>query len=90
MDFDEKPPCADVTAWARGEVRDEGRPHLHEQCLQLLVLRARNQCLVDGVQHLLVICHATIDAIRASLMPWADQARRILTTYPLPLARGGP
>ena len=37
------------------EMRDERRPHLHQQSLQLLIRGARNQRLVERVEHLLVI-----------------------------------
>ena len=43
------------------EVRDEGRTHLDEQRLEFLVRRARNQRLVERIDHLLVVRHFMID-----------------------------
>ncbi len=43
------------------QMRDECRAHLHEQRFELCVLCARDQCLVDGVQHGLVIRNFVID-----------------------------
>ena len=43
------------------EVRDERRAHLDEQRLELRVLRVRDQHLVDGVEHLLVVRDLVID-----------------------------
>src|SRR5687767_14836586 len=43
------------------EVRNERRTHLHEQRLQLLVLHAGDQGLVDGVEHRGVIRDLVVD-----------------------------
>src|SRR5689334_16357589 len=43
------------------EVRDERRPHLDEQRLQLRVLGARDQRLVHRIDHLLVIVDLVVD-----------------------------
>jgi hypothetical protein len=43
------------------EMRDKRRSHLHEQRLQLLVLRARNKRLVERVEHAFMIGDLVID-----------------------------
>src|SRR5664279_4092629 len=43
------------------QMRHERRSHRDEQALQLGVLRARDQRLVDGVEHLLVVGDLVVD-----------------------------
>src|SRR4029453_5525799 len=43
------------------EVRDERRPHFDEERLQLGVARTRDERLVDGVEHCLVIRDLVVD-----------------------------
>src|SRR5512135_2041281 len=43
------------------EVPHEGRPHLHDQCLQLFVLGTGDERLVDRVEHLLMVSDFVVD-----------------------------
>jgi hypothetical protein len=43
------------------EVRHERRPHFDEERLQIRVLGARDQRLVEGVDHLLVVRNFVLD-----------------------------
>ena len=53
------------------EVGDERRAHFHEQGLELFVLRAGDERLVDRVQDLLVVGHLVVDVGASNSAPFS-------------------
>ena len=52
------------------EMRNECRSHLDQQCFQLFVLRVRYQCLVQRIDHGLMIGHLVSDVSAIEVRPF--------------------